>query len=210
MDDDVIRVAVGLRLGVPLCEPHHCQYCGAEVDCLGTHGLRCRYSKGRRPRHAAVNDVIKRSLGTAGIPCHLEPTGLYRYGKQPDGVSIVPWKGGKVLVWDATCPDTLAPSYANFATREARAVAEEAERKNRAKYGHLEESHYFIPVAVETLGVFGPEAGSFLRELGRRIMDSTLEPLSHHFLRQRIAVAIQRGNTAAILGSAGANSVSLY
>ncbi len=82
-------------------------------------------------------------------------------------------------------------------------------KQKRAKYAHLEESHYFIPVAVETLGVFGPEAGSFLRELGRRITDSTLEPLSHHFLRQRIAVAIQRGNTAAILGSAGATSVSV-
>ena len=27
------------------------------------------------------------------------------------GVSIVPWKSGKLLVWDATCPDTFAPSY---------------------------------------------------------------------------------------------------
>ncbi len=89
-------------------------------------------------------------------------------------------------------------------------VAEEAERKKRAKYAHLEVSHYFVPVAVETLGVFGPEVGSFLHELGRCIMDSALEPLSHHFLRQRIAVAIQRGNNAAILGSAGANSVSSY
>ena len=36
--DDVIRVAVGLRLGAPLCEPHHCLHCQAEVDSLGTHG----------------------------------------------------------------------------------------------------------------------------------------------------------------------------
>ena len=32
MDNDVIRVAVGLRLGAPLCEPHHCLHCRAEVD----------------------------------------------------------------------------------------------------------------------------------------------------------------------------------
>ena len=79
-------------------------------------------------------------------------------------------------------------------------MAEEAEKKKRAKYAHLEESHHFVPVAVETLGVFGPEARSFLRELGRRIADSTQDPLSHHYLRQRISVAVQRGNTAAILG----------
>ena len=39
MDDDTIRVAVGLRLGIPLCHPHHCSLCGAEVDNLATHGL---------------------------------------------------------------------------------------------------------------------------------------------------------------------------
>ena len=66
-------------------------------------------------------------------------------------------------MWDATCPDTLAPSYITLASREAGAVAEEAEKKKRTKYAHLVESHYFGLVAVETMGVFGPEARSFLR-----------------------------------------------
>ena len=77
MDDDVIRIAVGLHLGAPLYERHRCQHCGDEVDHTGTHGLRCRYSKGHHLHHAAINDVIKRSLNAANIPCHLEPTGFY-------------------------------------------------------------------------------------------------------------------------------------
>ena len=44
MDDDTIRVAVGLRLGAPLCRPHTCCHCGSEVDALATHGLSCRQS----------------------------------------------------------------------------------------------------------------------------------------------------------------------
>ena len=44
MDDEVLRVAVGLRLGVALCRPHKCHQCGAEVDHLGLHGLNCRRS----------------------------------------------------------------------------------------------------------------------------------------------------------------------
>ena len=119
MDDDVVRIAVGLRLGVPLCRPHQCSNCGTDIDILGTHGLSCRYSKGRHSRHAAVNDIIKRSLESAKVPCHLEPVGLYRSdGKRPDGASVVPWRGGgEILVWDATCPDTLAPSHSSMAIR---------------------------------------------------------------------------------------------
>ena len=68
---------------------------GTDIDILGTHGLSCRYSKGRHSRHAAVNDIIKRSLESAKVPCHLEPVGLYRCdGKRPDGASVVPWRGG--------------------------------------------------------------------------------------------------------------------
>ena len=39
MDDNVVRVAVGLRLGVSLCQLHQCHQCGTEVDHLGLHGL---------------------------------------------------------------------------------------------------------------------------------------------------------------------------
>ena len=127
---------------------------------------------------------------------------MYRSdGKRPDGATIVPWKGGKVLVWDATCSDTLAPSYSTLAVREAGTVADETERKKKVKYAHLENSHHFVPVAAETLGVFGSEARSFSKDLGGRIKPHTLEPLSHHYLLQRISVAVQQGNAAAILCS---------
>ena len=77
MDNETVRIAVGLRLGLPLCRPHQCVHCGSQVDKLGTHGLSCRYSKGRHPRHAEVNNVIKRSLDAAQVPSRLEPTGLH-------------------------------------------------------------------------------------------------------------------------------------
>ena len=46
----------------------------------GLRGLSCKYSAGRRPRHAALNDVVKRVLQRAGLPCVLEPSGLDRVG----------------------------------------------------------------------------------------------------------------------------------
>ena len=170
MEDGVIRIAVGLRLSLHLCQPHECTLCGVAVDELGTHGLSCRFSKGRHARHSAVNDIIKRAMDSAKIPSHLEHVGLYRCdGKRPDGTTMVPWMEGRVLVWDATCPDTLAPSHITLAAREGGAVAADAEHRKRLKYTHLERSHYFVPGAIETIGAHGPEAKLFFRELARRV-----------------------------------------
>ena len=76
MDDDAVRVAVGLRLGAPVCGPHQCQHCSMEVDVLGRHTLSCKRSEGRHLRHAALNDIVKRALSAVHIPSRLEPTGL--------------------------------------------------------------------------------------------------------------------------------------
>ena len=37
LDDEAMRIAVGLRLGLNLCIPHVCR-CGAQVDARGIHG----------------------------------------------------------------------------------------------------------------------------------------------------------------------------
>ena len=38
MDDSSLRVAIGLRLGVPICGPHLCKHCGDKVDVFGRRG----------------------------------------------------------------------------------------------------------------------------------------------------------------------------
>ena len=202
MDDESIHVGVGLCLGVPLCQPHLCHQCGAEVDHLATHELSCRRSIGHHSRHATLNDIIHRALTTAKIPSRLEPSGLYRSdGKRPDGASLVPWKRGKVLVWDATCEDTFATSYVSKATREAGLVAKHAEERKQAKYRHLVSSHIFVLVAVDTSGIFSTEALKFVKDLGHRLQQSTVEPKAGLYLLQRLSVAIQQGSAAAVLGT---------
>ena len=106
-------------------------------------------------------------------------------------------------MWDATCPDTLAPSYVSIASAEAGAVAREAEHRKQAKYCHIEDSHYFVPIAIETLGTMGHEARCFLKELSHRIYLATEDSQAHQHLIQRLPVAIQRGNAAAVLGCIG-------
>ena len=112
MDDDTVRIAVGLRLGAPTCGPHQCRHCSVEVDVFGRHSLSCKKSEGRHFRHSALNDIVKRGLSAAHIPSRLEPTGLLRSdGKRPDGVTLAPWSGMKIAVGHRPKSDQI-PSVA--------------------------------------------------------------------------------------------------
>ena len=73
----------------------------------------------------------------------------------------------------------------------------------KQKYSCLSSTHLFTPIAIESSGVFGTEAISFVRELGLRLKNVTGEPASRHYLIQKLSVAVQRGNAAAILSSMG-------
>ena len=120
----------------PLCRPHTCHHCG-EKDSLATHGLSCHWSKGCHHRHAAVIDITHRTLVAAKIPSCLEPSGLHQMDKHPDSSTVVPLKKGKLLVWHATCPDTIASSYFSSATREVGAVAALAEENGQVRLSQV-------------------------------------------------------------------------
>ena len=87
--------------------------------------------------------------------------------KRPDGMSLAPWSSGKLLVWDATCSDTFAPSRRSQATHAPGEVAARAEKRKEAKYISLPAGHQFVP--VETMGAMGPRTLLFLKELGKRM-----------------------------------------
>ena len=91
---------------------------------------------------------------------------------------------------------TLWPHPVSIASAEAGAVAREAEH-------HIEDLHYFVPIAIETLGTMGHEARCFLKELSHRIYLATEDSQAHQHLIQRLSVAVQRGNAAAVLGCIG-------
>ena len=57
LEDEVVRISIGLRLGAPISFPHQCRQCGLDVDAIATHGLSCIKSEGRHSRHAALNNM---------------------------------------------------------------------------------------------------------------------------------------------------------
>ena len=79
LDDEAVRVEIGLRLGLEICAPYQC-HCGAQVDAYGRHGLVCKKAPSRSIRHRALNDLVVSALSAADIPSWKEPQGLCQPG----------------------------------------------------------------------------------------------------------------------------------
>lgn len=205
LNNNYFRIAIGLRLGTDLCEPHKCR-CGVTVDKKGHHGLKCSKSAGRYSRHTELNLIIKRALASADVPSVLEPVGLVREdGKRVDGMTLITWSRGQTLIWDSTCTDTFAPSNIRLSVSEAgRAANDKARRKTRKYESLINQNFHFVPFAVETMGTWGTEAMKFFNILGKMMSQTSNEPRCKSFLKQRLSMAIQRGN-AAVMGTFSEN-----
>src|SRR6266536_436791 len=151
--------------------------------------------------HANIIIIIL-AFASAGVSTIAEPTDLCAdHLTRPDGVTNVPWRRGKCLAWDVTCPDTFASSHLATTSVKAGSAAATAEVNKKNKYSDLRQSIDFVPVALETSGVWGPEGCALIRELGRRIGIAQHDTRSTMFLLQRISIAVQRGNAECILVS---------
>src|SRR6185369_11019075 len=111
------------------------------------------------------------------------------------------WERGRALLWDFTCADTFAPSHLPSTSTTAGAAASTAEVAKRRKYAHLEDRFHFVPVAVETTGVFGEDGFHLLEKIGAKLKSVTFEKKAASYLWQRMSMAIQRGNVASILNT---------
>jgi len=176
--------------------------CGSAIAADSTHGLHCKRSAGRHSRHGAINEVICRALCSAQLPARREPTGLYSSQTRPDGLTLVPWRMGRCLVWDATVVDTLAPSHLAATSVATGAAASLAEENKSTKYvGNLPLSYEFVPLGFETLGGIGKAAQEFVDYVGRRLIAVSGNDRAGVFFVQRLSLELLRGNAASIMGS---------
>ena len=148
----VSTTEIGLRFGANTVEENRC-ICGASVYRNGTHGLSCRKSGRRIPRHQAANETLHCALVSGGVPSILEPEGVCREdAKRPDGITLIPWEGGRFLLWDFTSCDTLAHSHQVRAVRGAGEVANYAEEQKCRKYATLTPSYVSLRSASNNSG----------------------------------------------------------
>ena len=65
-------------------------------------------------------------------------------------------------------------------------------------------------MAIETSGVYGQRTTDFLKELGHRLRQVSGEANSFQYLAQRLSVAIQRGNSASVMGTMHGNDEEFF
>ena len=135
------------------------------VDVKGSHGLSCKRSAGRSIRHhqpqlpdlasptassitwsgephRQLNYLIWPALRRASIPSVKEPACLScSDGKRLDGLSLIPWQGGKCFTWGVTMVHTFAATCLATASTTAGRVAERAASK-KDKYCYCAVSRF--------------------------------------------------------------------
>jgi len=106
LSDEALKVAVGFRLGQCMRTTHLC----LQLICLceGRARIVLFAGFGRVARNSVLNDLIHPALIKAVFPAVKKPQGLLRSdGKRPDGITLIPWKAGKSLVWDVTVAEDI-------------------------------------------------------------------------------------------------------
>ena len=73
-----------------------------------------------------------------------------------------------------------------------------ADTNKKTKYSSLTATHLFIPIAVETNGVWCSKSAQFIEELGKQITAMTNEPLETKCLFKRLSVTLQRGKAVTL------------
>ena len=63
----------------------------------------------------------------------------------------------------------------------------------------------FVLVVLKTMGTWGSAAWSFINEVVKRISSVTGDVRATSFLRQRLSLAVQRGNAASVIGTYATN-----
>ena len=111
-----------------------------------------------------------------------------------------PWAQGHLLIWDATCWNTMAASNIHIVMSGPGWVADMATSRKRETYWEILHNHHFVPAAVETMGSFGEDMFAFLHQVASHIQAISKDPLEYLKLCQRFSVCIQNFNSASILG----------
>ena len=209
------QVAVRLRAGLSLCTPGACCMhrkpdggaCGARLDPLGAHAMACKSGGAVVRRHNLVRDLLARQVTEClHVPALTEQVvPAWARGTTEARLDVVYRQDSGVTAYlDCAVTSCHARDVAAVAAvRDGAAAARLEVAKHRRYPGQR-----LTPLVWEAHGRSGDSALAWQRSLV-----ATLDPGQRAVclagLRRQVAVAVQRGNSALVLGALGAYAASL-
>lgn len=91
------------------------------------------------------------------------------------------------------CTDTLCKTNLPSTCRTAGSAAEKKVLRKRIRYGD------FIVFSTETMGPWCQEGKDLIESLGKMLVKMTGDKNSKKYLKERISIAIQRGNAMSVM-----------
>ena len=211
LNNDAFRVALRMRLGVPLADKHQaCPHCGGMDDAFGQHAWRCSGLRGAgNTRHTLTNNTVLSVCQHASLTASKEVPYEEHFPRNPNAPAdsqttknridtLVQLPSGTKIVIDVTIRHVTHGS--SHEIRGASAAAAEKDKVRFISDRYTIPSRDIIPFALETYGNMGEAAKNFVRSAAKNKAGDNKVAYAQlvNFYRSRIAVAVQRGNLIAI------------
>ena len=200
------RIAALYRIGAPVFERDApCPACSRPSDKYGNHAIACAVNGERITRHNDLCNILFRTAQKANLGPAREIRGLIPgSAARPADILLRNWERGRNAALDVT---VISPLQVAVVDQEAAnpgyALKLAWERKMRSAFEACNAQRVsFIPLPVETLGGWHPEAEKQIARIGRELARSTIgadQKTSLNHLFQRLSLALQKGNAALIL-----------
>lgn len=189
-------------LGIPIFHSTVICPCSAPIDPFGDHLLGCSHGPYRVRRHNALRDVLFHALKQDHPNVKLEQHFTGHSKTRPGDIFHPEFKDHKPTFFDVTISNTLSPCNIPSSSRAGSAAAD-AEIRKDGKY--LESitivGGAFIPLSVETLGLWSPYAIRILREIATRTTykNGLNEKVAFRCLIEQLSTCLWRHNAKCIL-----------
>ena len=196
---------VGLRLwlGIPLFPVPPLCVCLAPIDCFGDHLLECSHGPMRIRRHDALVDIVCHALSQSHPGVLKEQRVSGEDHSRPGDVYHPDFLSGRAAYFDLSVRSTTQPSYISSASSCAGVAAAAGElAKDQRHQDVVEEAGCdFIPLVVETFGVWSPFAFRTLQTIADRTTtrSGTSHRLARKNLLQQLSVSLWMNNARMIL-----------
>jgi len=201
-DKAAFRCLLIHHFGIPFLNPPRvCPTpgCAFAQDVYGDHAITCPHSGQRIGKHNLLVSVVGAALKAVHVPHSFEERVLHNGTHHVLGDIFLPsWELNRDMYIDVTVTNPLCPSNLAQASRECGYAAQKAFLLKKVRYQEVVNANqlWFLPLAVESLGGWHPQAIPFFKSIARRLAQQKAIEISAAMrdLMTSLSVCLQKMN----------------